>query len=127
MDAFQYFYDNGSRKEAFCLAPTDPINLLVKSANWKPGSTGLGSACGGKRALSITETLDVGWGDTYSQSLPGQLFDITGRPNGTYYIEVRANPDDRLYEGQTNNNVSLRKVIPRWYARSPHRAGSSLP
>jgi hypothetical protein len=100
-----------SQKEAFCLAPTDPINMLVRGAQWQPYSVGLGSACGGKTALSITESLEVGWGDTYVQSLPGQSFDITGLPNGTYYIQVAANPDRRLYETSTTNNVSLRKVI----------------
>jgi hypothetical protein len=36
-----------SGKEAFCLAPTDSIDLTVRGANWKPGSTGLATACGG--------------------------------------------------------------------------------
>ena len=54
---------------------------------------------------------DTGWGDTYSQFLPGQSFDITNMSNGTYYIEVVANPDHRLYERSTSNNRSLRKVI----------------
>jgi len=45
------------------------------------------------------------------QTLPGQSFDITGLPNGTYYIEVIANPEKRLQETNLNNNVALRKVI----------------
>ena len=98
-------------KEAFCLAPTDSIDLTVRGANWKPGSTGLATACGGDLSLAIRETLDVGWGDTYTQSLPGQSFDLTGLRNGTYYIEITANPDGRLYERSRANNVSLRKVI----------------
>ena len=32
-------------------------------------------------------------------------------PNGTYYIEVTANPEMVLYETNTSNDVSLRKVI----------------
>jgi hypothetical protein len=55
--------------------------------------------------------LDVGNGDTYVQYLPGQSFDVTGLPNGTYYIEVIANPRHRLYETNLKNNLSLRKVI----------------
>jgi hypothetical protein len=100
-----------SGKEAFCLAPTDSVDLTVKGANWKPGSTGLSTACGEATSLAIRETLDVGWGDTYTQSLPGQAFDLTGLPNGTYYIEITANPDGRLHERSRANNVSLRKVI----------------
>jgi len=100
-----------SGKEAFCLAPTDPVNLNVKGANWKPSSTDLSTACGGITALAVRQALEVGWGDTYSQSLPGQSFDVTGVPNGTYYIEVKANPVKRLFESDFNNNTSLRKVI----------------
>ncbi|MEU3305425.1 lysyl oxidase family protein, partial [Streptomyces sp. NPDC006678] len=54
---------------------------------------------------------DVGSGDTYTQDLPGQSFDITGLPNGTYYIQVLANPENRLKETNTANNSALRKVI----------------
>ena len=41
----------------------------------------------------------------------GQSFDITRLPNGTYYIEVVANPERVLHETDTSNDVSLRKVI----------------
>ena len=34
----------------------------------------------------------MGWGDTYYQYLPGQSFNITGVPNGTYYVRIVANP-----------------------------------
>ena len=44
-------------------------------------------------------------------TVPGQSFDITGLPNGTYYIQVIANPANRLQETDTKNNVSLRKVV----------------
>jgi hypothetical protein len=100
-----------SQKEAFCIAPTDGIDLTVRGANWKPFITDLHTACGTASAIAIRETLDTGWGDTYTQFLPGQSFDITSLPNGTYYIEVVANPDHRLFEGTTSNNVSLRKVV----------------
>ncbi len=59
----------------------------------------------------MREVLDVGSGDTYTQYRPGQSFDITGLPNGTYYIQVIANPEKRLQETNLNNNVALRKVI----------------
>jgi len=100
-----------SGKEAFCLAPTDPVNLNAPNANWRPASTDLRTACGGATAVAVRQTLDVGWGDTYAQFLPGQSFDVTGLPNGTYYIEVTANPEKRLFESRLTNNTSLRKVI----------------
>jgi len=100
-----------SGKEAFCLAPTDSVDMLVKGAKWQPDQIGLDSACGDQSSLAIHESLDTGWGDTYDQSRPGQSFDITDLPNGTYYVQVLANPDHRLVEGSTRNNVSYRRVV----------------
>jgi hypothetical protein len=100
-----------SGKEAFCLAPTDPVDLTAKNALWRPDSTDLSTACGGLTAVAVRESLPIGWGDTYSQSLPGQSFDVTGLANGTYYIEVKANPANKLFETSTANNTSLRQVI----------------
>jgi hypothetical protein len=99
-----------SGKEAFCLAPTDPVNLNLDGANWRPAATGLETACGSQGALSIREVLDAGWGDTYGQYLPGQSFDVTKLPKGIYYIQVLANPDGKLAESSSANNSSLRKI-----------------
>lgn len=99
-----------SGKEAFCLANTDGINHLVKNANLNPGNHDLHTACGTHTALSVRQVLAVGWGDTYIR-VPGQEFDLTGVPNGTYYIQVLANPEKKLYESDTTNNSSLRKVV----------------
>ncbi|MEV8372563.1 lysyl oxidase family protein [Kribbella sp. NPDC056861] len=100
-----------SQKEAFCLAATDAIDYTVKGANWKPSNTDLHTACGSQSSLSVREVLDVGSGDTYAQFRPGQSFDVTDLPNGEYFIEVKANPENRLVETSTKNNVALRKVI----------------
>lgn len=100
-----------SGKEAFCLANTDAVDYTVKNANWHPGNTDLSTACGQENSISVREVLDVGSGDTYTQDLPGQSFDITGLPNGTYYIQVLANPEKRLKETNLGNNSALRKVV----------------
>lgn len=100
-----------SQKEAFCLAATDQIDQLAKNANWRPMNTDLHTACGTYSSLAVREVLDVGAGDTYDQTRPGQSFDITNLPNGTYFIQVLANPEKRLYEANTTNNMALRKVI----------------
>jgi hypothetical protein len=100
-----------SLKDGFCIAPTDPIDLLVANASWQPELVGLQSACGGQGALSLREALTVGWGDTYDQSRPGQEFDITDLPAGEYLIQVVANPDAVLYEVDRSNNESRRTVI----------------
>ncbi|WNZ10018.1 lysyl oxidase family protein [Streptomyces sp. 11x1] len=100
-----------SGKEAFCLANTDAIDYTVKNANWHPENTDLSTACGSEDAINVREVLDVGSGDTYTQYRPGQSFDITDLPNGTYYIQVIANPENRLQEANHKNNIALRKVI----------------
>ncbi|MFI9583595.1 lysyl oxidase family protein [Streptomyces sp. NPDC052236] len=100
-----------SGKEAFCLANTDAIDYTVKNANWHPQNTDLSTACGQQSSISVREVLDVGSGDTYTQYLPGQSFDVTDLPNGTYYIQVIANPEQRLQETDLTNNVALRKVV----------------
>ena len=100
-----------SKKEAFCLAPTDAIDQLLPGAVRNPGQIGLGTNCGGPKAIWIRETLPLGWGDTYHQGLPGQSFNITDLPNGTYYIAVEANPTGSLFEQNYDNNVELREVI----------------
>jgi Lysyl oxidase len=100
-----------SQKEGFCIAPTDPVNLLLPHSTWVPSFTGLSGACSSQTALWVQEELPVGWGDTYFQDTPGQAFNITNLPNGTYYIEIIANPEHLLHESNTRNDISLRKVI----------------
>jgi hypothetical protein len=101
-----------STKEAFCLAPTDPIDLTILGADWSPDEIGFGrSNCGWDTSLWVKEVLPLGWGDTYIQSRPGQSFNITNLPNGTYYVEVEANPGLHLKEQDPTNNVERRKVI----------------
>ena len=100
-----------SHKVGFCIAPVDPINLLIPHALWKPVLTGFFGNCGSPSAMWVTEQLPIGWDDTYQQDIAGQAFDITHVPNGTYYIQVTANPEKVLYETTTSNDVSFRKVI----------------
>lgn len=97
-------------KEGFCLAPTDAVDLTVPGAGLRPGEIGLGSACGDISALGIREVMPAGWGDTYGAGTQGQEFDVTEVPNGTYYIEVVANPIGSLVERATSNNRSLRRI-----------------
>ncbi len=100
-----------SRKVSFCIAPTDSVDMLLRHAVWQPSYTGISGNCGDPSALWVTETLPLGWGDTYVQTVPYQNFEITDLPNGTYYIEIIANPEHRLYETNRTNDVSLRRII----------------
>jgi hypothetical protein len=99
-----------SKKEAFCLAPTDAIDLTIPNAVLAPSSIGLGSACGASTSLWTREILPLGWGDTYTQARPGQSFNITNVPNGTYYIDVVGNPTGSLFETTDANNSALREI-----------------
>jgi hypothetical protein len=100
-----------SQKTGFCIAPTDAVDLLLPGAVWQPSFIGFSGQCGSPAALWVRETMPVGWGDTYIQSIAGQAFDITKLPNGTYYIQVTANPGHLLHETTTANDVTVRKVI----------------
>jgi hypothetical protein len=99
-----------SGKQSWCLAPTDPVDLSVPGAVWRPEATGLDSTCGNRSALWLREVLPAGWGDTYGQSQT-LAFDLTGVPNGTYQIKVTVNPNGALHEVTRSNNVSLRTVV----------------
>ena len=100
-----------SGKQSWCLANTDAIDLTRPGANWfATWSTDLFTQCGSQGAIWIREVLDVGWGDTYGQYLPGQAFDITDMPNGRYVIRVEVNPDGLLTESSMANNVEDRVI-----------------
>jgi hypothetical protein len=100
-----------SEKVGFCIAPTDAVNLLLQHATWQPTFIGLGGQCGSPTALWVQEMMPIGWGDTYDQSKAGQAFNVTKLANGTYYIEIIANPEHVLHEVTRANDISLRKVI----------------
>jgi hypothetical protein len=122
-----------SEKVGFCIAPTDAVNLLLPHAVWNPSSVGLGGECGSPTALWVQELMPNGWADTYDQFKAGQAFNITNLPNGTYYIEIIANPEHVLHEVTKSNDISLRKVIisgtaghrhvrvPAWHGIDPEK------
>jgi hypothetical protein len=112
-----------SHKQSFCLAPTDPIDLTADGAIWRPDQMGF-SQCGWATSMWIREVLPTGWGDTYFQSVPGQSFDVTSLPNGSYWIEVRANPSGVLFDADPSNDVELREVI---LGGKPGRRTVSIP
>jgi hypothetical protein len=100
-----------SHKRAFCLVPTDLIDLTVPGANWMAEPGELETVCGQPASLWVREVLQAGWGDTYVQSLGGQGFNVTNLPNGRYFIRIRANPLKRLRERRTSNNAALRRLV----------------
>lgn len=106
-----------SRKEGFCLANTDPVDLAGPGAAYHPDNTDLATACGDETSLSIREVLAAGWGDTYAQFRAGQAFDLRKLANGCYNVWVEGNPVTNaatghrsLIESSTSNNRSHRMV-----------------
>jgi len=99
-----------SEKQSFCLAPTDPIDLTLKGADWHPDRTALWSACAGEASIWLREVLPAGWGDTYYQDVAGQSFDLTGLPNGRYQVRVTTDPAHKLLETNYDNNAALQPV-----------------
>jgi hypothetical protein len=99
-----------SRKEAFCLANTDPVDYTMPGADWIPYNADLQTSCGDFGSLSVREVLAIASGDTYFQDLPGQSFNVKDLPNGVYYVAVEANPFGVLHEVDTANNNSYRKI-----------------
>ena len=97
-----------SRKQGFCLAPTNAIDLTVERAMWNPYDVGVHTSCGSESALWVREVLQTGWADTYFQGIPGQSFNITKLPNGWYYARIEVNPLGALYETTTANNAESR-------------------
>jgi hypothetical protein len=59
---------------------------------------------------SVLQGLGVGWGDTYDLSTPGQNIDITGVPDGEYWLESEVDPDDDILESDETNNIARVKV-----------------
>lgn len=98
-----------SGKIGFCMADVHQIDASTRNFVL-PDYAGF-TDCGTSLSQSVREMLDAGWGDEYDQVTPGQELDISTVPNGTYRIEILADPDQKLQEATRNNNVSYRTVI----------------
>jgi len=59
---------------------------------------------------SQTQGLSVGWEDVYSSGLDGQSIDITGIPDGEYWLESVVDPENKFIELNENNNYARIKV-----------------
>ena len=83
-------------KISFCLLDIDHFN---------PGLPG--SPPGGRyESCGQTQGVSVGWADVYDQSLPDQWIDVTDVTDGTYWLEVVSDPDNRLTESDETNNTA---------------------
>ena len=82
-------------KLSSCVADFQRVSPL------QPGSPAMPAYTDCERQV---QGLSVGWADQYPAFLPGQEIDITGLADGTYELEVTADPDDVILESDENNN-----------------------
>lgn len=88
-------------KTSFCILDLGVYNSTLPNYNSSP----LYTSCGAQ-----VQGLSVGWFDLYSKSLPGQNIDITDLPDGEYWLEAEADPDNNVLEANDNNNITRIKV-----------------
>lgn len=55
---------------------------------------------------STVQGISAGWVDIYHKELEGQYIDITGLPDGEYWLEAEADPDNHIYEADETNNIN---------------------
>lgn len=54
----------------------------------------------------VFQGISVGWNDIYSSGLDGQSINISGIPNGDYWLEVVADPNNTIQETDDSNNAT---------------------
>ncbi len=85
----------GGLKETFCLVDNDKTPPAGR---------------GGRRAYfdcnRELQGISVGWSDGYNQAVHGQELDITGIPEGTYYLVHAADPENHWLESREDNNFA---------------------
>jgi hypothetical protein len=67
-----------------------------------PGAPNSPQYTGSSQYLGIS----VGWADVYPWYFAGQYIDVTGVPDGQYWLEAEIDPDDRLLESNETNNIT---------------------
>ncbi|MDX2118612.1 MAG: lysyl oxidase family protein [Planctomycetota bacterium] len=91
------------RKASYCLLDSAAYDLSI------PGAS---AAARYLTCNTLLQGISVGWMDTYGKNLPGQDIDITGLPDGDYWLETEIDPDNVLLEkDETNNAARVRITI----------------
>ena len=89
-------------KTSFCLS-----DLVVYDA-----SNPFFSPAGNYRTCNFTvQGITPGWMDIYDLTLPDQWIDITGVPDGVYWLEAEVDPLNKILESDETNNVGRIKVF----------------
>lgn len=89
------------RKASYCLLDSGAYDLTLPNAS---------QAAQFLSCNTMLQGISVGWMDTYGKALPGQDIDITGLPDGEYWLETEIDPDNVLLEKDETNNVARVKL-----------------
>jgi YD repeat-containing protein len=84
-------------KTSFCLIDINHFNPAL------PGSpaSGVYNSCN-----PTFQGISVGWNDVYGSGLDGQSINVSGIPNGDYWLEVVADPLNHIQETVEPNNTT---------------------
>lgn len=93
-----------SQKNGFCLADSQIVNTLAHTPSTQNYE---GAGCADP---TTTRGIDVGWGDQYDWTDPGQSIDITGVPDGTYWFRSIVDPFNYIIEKSKANNITDLKI-----------------
>jgi Lysyl oxidase len=100
--------DNGVKvgtaaKSGFCFFDTGSYRWLAGS----PASAVYTSVgCGVASSLDVRMGISVGWGDTYSWTLPDQFVDVSSLDSGKYRLYAEADPNGWFQESSRQNNAT---------------------
>jgi hypothetical protein len=83
-------------KTSYGLYDSDDYNTAL------PGAPSSSHYTGSTQYLGIS----VGWGDLYPRTFAGQYIDVTGVPDGQYWLEAEVDPNDLLQETDNDNNIT---------------------
>lgn len=95
----------GGNKVSFCLQDTDredPASINDPLHWLPPAETFVSQLCPG-----VHQGISPGWRDVYSSSLWGQQVPIDGVADGVYALVVRLNPQRRLAETTSDDDVAV--------------------
>ena len=91
---------SGDSKYSFCLLNIrQPFPELTSNAIIADGRGG--DSCGNIQGIS------VGYSDVYNAELANQWIDITGVPEGDYWLETIIDPKNSLLETDNENNTAI--------------------
>lgn len=89
-------------KTSFCILELRVTNSSAPGHNESPSYTSCGQIQG----------LRPGWADIYGSSLFGQVIDLTGVPDGIYWLEGDIDPHNQILESnESNNQVRVQVAI----------------